>query len=72
MNEMEFYSVVFYDGDEFYFKNRGHAFSYLWNEFLDSLTGRESTEYIEDKRIEMNETYMIENFGMIRVLGFED
>ena len=68
----EFYAVIFYGGDEFFFKDREKAFAFLWQTFLNSLTGRESEVFIAEARNEMYEFYIINNFGEVRVVGFED
>lgn len=69
----EFYSVE-YDygyGDPHYFKNKDHAFAFLWQKFLICCDNA-SDEYIKEAFEKMNETYAIEDFGWVQVCGFED
>ena len=68
----EFYAVVFYGGDVFYFKNKDNAFAYLRQEYLNTRTGKESRDLIQKDLEELNEFYMITNFGEVCVIGFED
>lgn len=68
----EFYEVIFYGGDTFFFHNKDNAFAFLRQEFFRNLKGKESTNYIKDALTQLNEFYEIDGFGEVRVVGFED
>ncbi len=68
----EFYEVIFYDGDTFFFRNKDNAFAFLRQAFLHNLNGKESTDYIKDALTQLDEFYEIDGLGKVRVTGFED
>ena len=66
----EFYRVKA-DYDSYYFKDKDKAFAFLWQKFLVRCRDAPD-EYIKEAFEELNETYMIEDFGYIQTCGFED
>lgn len=69
----EFYSVEYDNGygGLHYFKDKDRAFAFLWQKFL-CIRGDAPEEYINKALEKLNEFYQIEDFGSIRVCGFED
>ena len=67
----EFYSVVFDDGEEFFFRNRDHAHEFLWQTYLNNC-GDESDEDRAKAKQELNDFSLIQGIGVVYTNGFED
>ena len=67
----EFYCVAMANGENYFFKDKDKAFSFLWQQFLNA-NGHWSDADLKDAKDELFNWYMIENFGEVEVCGFED
>lgn len=67
----EFYIVEFDWGDQYYFHNKGNAFAFAWQSYLDDAL-YSTDEEMEADRKSLNENYYINGFVYINVRGFED
>ena len=68
----EFYVVSFEYGELYFFKNRDKAHDFLWQSYLNNLSGWETDADINKAKEELNEFSMIDGIGSIWTDGFED
>ena len=68
----EFYIVWLDSGEEYFFKNRDNAHKFLWQTYLNNLSGYETDADINKAKEELNELSMIVGVGSIWTDGFED
>lgn len=68
----EFYVVSFDCGLLYFFKNRDKAYDFLWQNYLNNLSGYETDADINKAKEELNELSMIVGVGSIWTDGFED
>ena len=72
MNEFYVVSLSEIDGEFYFFKNRDNAHAFLWQSYLNNLSGYETDIDINEAKQELNELSMISGVGSIWTDGFED
>ena len=68
----EFYIVWLEGGEEYFFKNCDNAHNFLWQVYLNNLSGLKTGEDIEKAKQELNELSIIDGVGSVWISGFED
>lgn len=68
----EFYSVYLKNGEVHYFKNKEVARKFLWQSYLNFMTGDETERDIENARYNFENFDLISEAGILYVEHFED